>query len=113
MNEYIRTKYCIYKVEKKDRAYFEGQPLLYYCKGKYVEEKNVLNKADNIKDLIEIGDLVAYYNTNSKRYEYTYIHNEDELFAIKHLPINNLFMKVGDNFVLVASAKDKEELEVL
>ena len=53
--KYIRTKYGIYEVEKKERAYFEGQPWLYYCKGKYdlVEEKDIIKQADTIEELCD------------------------------------------------------------
>lgn len=53
--KYVRTKYGVYEVEKKERAYFKGQPWLYYLKGKYnvVEEKDILKQADTLKELID------------------------------------------------------------
>ena len=122
--KYIRTKDGkIFTVVKKiDKTkYNRSFKYLYLIKevekinnsSNIIVDVNVVKEANIIKDLIEIGDLVVYYSTNSKRYEYIYIHNEDELFAIKHLPINNLFIKVGNDFVLAASAKDKGELELL
>ena len=58
---YIRTHDGIYEVEKKQRAYFEGQPWLYYCKGRSssIEEKDILKQADAIDELIdELIDMV-------------------------------------------------------
>lgn len=64
--KYIRTKYGIYEVEKKERAYFEGQPWLYYCKGKYdlVEEKDVLKQADTIEELCD--EFVCDHNNGTR-----------------------------------------------
>lgn len=52
--KYVRTKDGIYEVEKKERAYFEGQPWLYYCKWHgVVEEKDILKQADTIEELCD------------------------------------------------------------
>ena len=65
--KYIRTKYGVYEVEKKERAYFEGQPWLYYLKGKYdvVDEKDVLNQSDTIEELCDM--LVVKYKNDLPR----------------------------------------------
>ena len=58
---YIRTKDGVYEVEKKQRAYFEGQPWLYSCKGRFglVEEKDIIKQADTVDELIdELIDMV-------------------------------------------------------
>lgn len=74
--------------------------------------------ADTIEELIMVDDLIVWYNSISKRNEYSYIHNEDELFYINHYPtgrlfIKQLFIKVGNDFRLVAKANKKGELELL
>ena len=64
--KYVKTKNGIYEVEEKERAYFEGQPWLYRCKGKYgiVEEKDIIKQADAIEDLCDVYVIVVEINRN-------------------------------------------------
>ena len=75
----------------------------------------IISQADTIEDLIMVGDLVVWYNASSKRDEYFYIHDKDELFVAKHYPIKQVFTQtnVGREFKLVITANDKGELELL
>ena len=68
--KYVRTKNGIYEVEKKERAYFEGQPWLYCCKGKYelVEEKDIIKQADAIEDLCDVYVIVVEIDGQKQKY---------------------------------------------
>lgn len=78
-------------------------------------KSNAAKEADTIEDLIVVGDLVVWYNASSKRDEYFYIHDKDELFVAKHYPIKQVFTQTngGREFKLVITANDKGELELL
>lgn len=120
--KYIRTKDGIYEVEKKERAYFEGQPLLYYCKSKssLVEEKNVLNQADTIEELCDIYVIVNKETkqplplTPASRWTFDEarahsIYEESELFACIWVFNSNRVPTLKP----VAQLDDKGELELL
>ena len=123
--KYIRTKDGIYEVEKKERAYFEGQPWLYYCKGRYglVEEKDILNQSDTIEELIQDNDILYIHDLypdavlvvegNIKPFGY------DEPIALKewltHTWVEfDLYIKNNDgNYIKVATKEREEKLELL
>ena len=71
-------------------------------------EGEITNQSNNVEELIRIGDLIEWYSSNSKRHEYLYIQNNDELFAAQYYPVTKVFAKIGLDFKLIAS-KDKGE----
>lgn len=109
--KYVRTKDGIYETREGGETY-NG----FGCKTKNgtlkVHKNDIVKQSDTIEELIMVGDLVVWYNSSSQREEYLYIHNEDELFAAIHYTVKQLFIKVGENFNLVAKENEKGELTV-
>lgn len=111
--KYVRTKDGIYEVEKKERAYFEGQPWLYYCKGKssLVEEKEVLNQADTIEDLMQVGDIVFYWYSNDDTEHCENIIRDWDIHRFKYTTLTRLLIPVNENdYKCVAKAESSFEL---
>lgn len=114
--KYIRMKNEILILKNSDYYVIDNTCEESYksCNGVYyLSPKDIIKQADTIKELITIGDLIVWYNASSKRDEYFYIHNEDELFAVKHYPIKQIFIKVNNDFRLVVEKNDRGVLELL
>lgn len=102
--KYVRTK----KGYIAKGNYEIGEILLYLDGEEKITKENI---ADTLEELIMIGDLVVWYNSSSKRDEYFYIHNEDELFAAKHYPIKQVFLSIDDGTLADIKPSPLEALE--
>lgn len=100
---YIRTKKenLIRKVE-----FVEGDKY-YVDKALYVPKNVIALEGNKVEDLIRIGDLIVWFCTSSKRFEYSYIHDNNELYAARMYPVVEIYSKDRNNFKLVAANKYK------
>lgn len=67
-------------------------------------EEQVEGSVDNIKDLIQIGDLVSYFNYSSQREKYSYLYNALDVYLVKAFPITKVYFQIEKGFRLVAQA---------
>lgn len=100
---YIRTKDGIYhseepiKPEKEiEITWLDSHSFMTSWKTKPHDWK----QAETVEELIQVGDLIEWYSHSSKRPEYLYIQNDDELFAAQHYSVTKVFGKVGQDFKL-------------
>lgn len=77
----------------------------------FVSKATITDQADDIDDLIRIGDIVKHYDPCAKRYEYFYIHDKNELEFVKFYLIVALLASDGyGGFNLVAVVQDEEAM---
>ena len=114
--KYIRTKDGIYEVEKKERAYFEGHPWLYCCKGKYelVEEKDIIKQADTIEELCDyyiVFDNEEHCSITKDYGDFLEIFYECQ----RHCWLDKAYgaIKTSRGLIYVAKMNEKGELELL
>lgn len=95
--KYIRTKAGIY--ETITVSLYKNDDLL-YIDG--FELERVIEQADTIEELIQIGDIVVYWLSSDDKEHCSMIVHDIDLQSIKHSAITKLLIPIGEDYKCVA-----------
>ena len=102
--KYIRTKDGIYKNEgilQSNSIYDE--PSILVCGGhKGVNVKNIVKQADTIEELVQIGDIVFYWQQSDDKEHCSLMVYDTDIRTMKYNAITKLLIPVGEDYKCVA-----------
>lgn len=116
--KYIRTKDGIYelmpKIEQDYEVSFDNKTLelaYYTTKNDWVAKKDVINQADTIEDLMQVGDIVFYWYSNDDTEHCENIIRDWDIHRFKYTTLTRLLIPVNENdYRCVAKAESSFEL---
>ena len=101
--KYIRTKDGIYKYVKKIRNYyFECDNFIDDEKKVHCfiifKPKDILKQADTIEDLIQIGDIVFYWQQSDDKEHCSLMVYDSDIRGMKYNAITKLLIPAGEDY---------------
>lgn len=94
--KYIRTK------DGRIGKFYQDQSFTITCSLGCVDKENILNQADTIEELIQLGDVVFYWSPSDDKEHCVVMTCDTELHSIKYNAITKLLIPVGEDYRFVA-----------
>lgn len=96
--KYIRTKDGIYEINWFDADNFGDE------KGDIHSNCEIINEADTIEELIQIGDIVFYWSPSDDKEHCVLITCSTEIYAIRGSVITKLLLPMKEDYKCVAKS---------